>query len=140
MITVDAADLTYDGFCNPGGLNPEASPSSGIGGGPGGSGGLIIRRCPGGGPKGGPGIIGTIPGVADGLGSPEADNGCRISGGGGGGGNREIPGGKTSACKVGIKVDPGTRGCGGLGGGGGIILEKSFGPGGLIESATEFSD
>ena len=77
---------------------------------------------PRGGPNGGLAINGTI--IPGGSGSPGADNVGRISGGGGGGGNRDIPGGNTSVCKVGINEGPGT---GGLeGGGGGTSLETSL--------------
>lgn len=80
-----------------------------VGGGPGGSGGLIIGGGPGGGPYGGLGTNGTIiPGWVAPPGSPGADNeGCMSSGGGGGGGGkRDSPGGNTSGCKVGIKAGP----------------------------------
>lgn len=58
-----------------------------------------------------------------------------MSGGGGGGGKRDIPGGNTSGCKVGIKAGPGTGGLGG--GGGGTILEKSLVVGGLLASESD---
>lgn len=98
MTTVEAADLTYDGFCGTVGLTVVSS--NGRGGGPGGSGGLIMGGSPGGGPKGGLGIGGAIipgwPGMLGGI------SGGRISDGGGGGGRGywEIPGGSTSGCKV----------------------------------------
>lgn len=121
LTTVDAADLTYDGFCGAG--SPAPGSSCGIGEGPGGSGGLII----GGGPKEGLAITGTItPGGAGCPTIPLPGNAGLISVGGGGGGNREIPGGKTSGCNGGAMAGPGSGGCclrGG--GGGGIIFDRS---------------
>nr|GMC48317.1 hypothetical protein Iba_chr01aCG19610 [Ipomoea batatas] len=109
--------------------------SCGIGGGPGGSGGLII----GGGPKGGLGISGTI--TPGGGGWPTIPGGGLISVGGGGGGNREIPGSNISVCKVGIiagPAGPGTKACClGGGGGGGAILSRSSDPAGALESFSE---
>nr|GMC50645.1 hypothetical protein Iba_chr01bCG18840 [Ipomoea batatas] len=109
--------------------------SCGIGGGPGGSGGLII----GGGPKGGLGISGTI--TPGGGGWPTIPGGGLISVGGGGGGNREIPGSNISVCKVGIiagPAGPGTKACClGGGGGGGAILNRSSDPAGALESFSE---
>jgi len=56
--------------------------------------------------------MGTIiPGGGAWPGSPATGKGGLISGGGGGGGKRDIPGGNTSSCKLGIKVGPGTGGC-----------------------------
>lgn len=104
-----------------------------MGGGPGGRGGLIMGGGPRGGPNGGRAINGTI--IPGGSGTPGADNVGRMSGGGGGGGNRDIPGGKTSGCKVGINEGPGTGG--GLGGGGGgTSLETSLIPKELFVSSS----
>lgn len=101
--------------------------SCGIGGGPGGSGGLIIGGGPGGGPKGGLGNSGTMtPGGTGCPAIPGADSGGRISAGGGGGGKREMPGGSTSGCKFGPMAAPGTGGCCLNGGGGGAIFSISL--------------
>lgn len=138
-----AADFTYDGFGGTGGLIAARSSSSRVGGGPGGSGGLIIGGAPGGGPYGGLGSKGTIiPGGTPWLGSPAADKGGRISGGGGGGRKRDMPGGNTSDCMVGIIPGLGTGCCClGGGGGGGTKLATSMLSEGLLASfSSEPSD
>jgi len=128
LTTVEAADLTYDGFWAGSGLIAIWSSSWKFGGGPGGSGGLIIGGGPGGGPYGGLGIRGTIiPGGGAWPGSPITGKGGLISGGGGGGGgNRDIPGGNTSGCTLGINVGPGPGGCCLGGGGPGTIFWISW--------------
>lgn len=136
LTTVGAADFTYDGFWGTVGLLAAYSPSCKVGGGPGGSGGLII----GGGPYGGLGTSGTIiPGWVAPPGIPGAGNGGRMSngGGGGGGGKLDNPGGNTSAGTLGIKPGPGTVGCCLGGGGGGAILERSVVVDRLLPSASE---
>lgn len=138
LTTVGAADFTKDGLFGTYGLI-IAWPSWKLdGGGPGGSGGLIIGGGPGGGPYGGLGIRWptNIPGWG----------GC-ISSGGGGGGKRNIPGGGwTSGWKlVSEAAAPANVDwccwCKGAGGGGATIFERlAFWKLLALDSAGRLSD